>query len=646
MPKSSAARRVAELANALGYDASPDSHGRVQFSVPSWCHSQDAKPSLSIGTHDSDGNASADEFPLLYCHAGCDYSLIRTALLAQGCRPDLLRGTGETSHPQQRSTSPRRRAAATVTYIADEFWLAWSDSLLDDHWDRVEFLEDRKHLSKATIQSLSLGWSDKHGRFTIPVFDESERCVNIRLYLPEAKPGDDKTISYSDRSGASYGRNRLYIPGQRLDRTRRTLLCAGEMDAILGWQHGWQTATVTAGETARFPRIDLDRMVGQQVYIAYDNDQAGRSGAERVAQDLASVAAKVWIVDVGSLGVDDKGDLGDVWRDPELGGEAIRQVVDGATRWRDAVDAEIGISPVHWSEFWERDPEPIRYLVDPLFAAGEVTRLFAQAKVGKSLLALETMAALATGREVLGTQPDPQSVIYIDQENTPDDWRDRLTSMGYSEADDLSRLHWYSLQSWPALDTKAGGQAVLGKVAEHGASIVVFDTQSKMLDGPEDKADTAGAFYRHTLLPLKREGCAVVIIDHAGNDPSKPRGTSGKRDDVDVVWQVAVRARDKLKLARTHSRKRHNRDHLYVNRLLHPTRHEIATEEERAEELLEACTAAILALDPRPDPTASGRAVIEALKAAKQQGKGKGWREATVQEAWKRLKGTLGTRDE
>ena len=78
---------------------------------------------------------------------------------------------------------------------------------------------------------------------------------------------------------------------------------------------------------------------------------------------------------------------------------------------------------------------------------------------------------------------------------------------------------------------------------------------------------------------------------------------------------------------------------LYVNRLLQPLHHVVAAGDERDEEMVDACIEAILALEPRLPFDTSGRQVIAALReAAKEKGR-KGFREATVRSAWKRITG-------
>ncbi len=213
--------------------------------------------------------------------------------------------------------------------------------------------------------------------------------------------------------------------------------------------------------------------------------------------------------------------------------------------------------------------------------------------------------------------------------------------MGYGPEDDWSLFHWYSLQSWPPLDTPAGGAAVLAKIRHHEAELVVIDTQSKMLNGEEDKQPTQQAFYQHTLMLLKRLGVTVVIIDHAGNDPAKPRGSSGKRDDVDTVWRISPRAKDALTLERTHQRKHHAVDKLYIERLVEPLRHVIAGDVGKEEQVIAQCTKAIQALDlvPGKGGKVTGRSVIAQLRATRQAEGRSAFRDDTVWAAWRRLSG-------
>jgi hypothetical protein len=296
-----------------------------------------------------------------------------------------------------------------------------------------------------------------------------------------------------------------------------------------------------------------------------------------------------------------------------------------------------GRQPVCWPEFWARPKTPREVLIWPLVGRGELVRIYAQAKVGKTLLVQEGVIRYATGTDFLARQCPQGHVVYVDQENTEDDWRERMDDFGLSAETDLSRLHWYSLQDWPPLDTAEGGQALLDAVTRHGASLVVIDTQSKLTVGEEDKSTTQQAIYRHTFMPLKRAGVACIVIDHAGNDPTRPRGSSEKRDDMDAVWRLGSRGKDRLTLTCTHSRRRTEIDKLYLYRAAGPLRHQVDDPDEREEEFITRC---LNAISFRPDidlHTASTREVTTALRE-----KGFKFRDATIRDAHKRVREMFG----
>lgn len=197
--------------------------------------------------------------------------------------------------------------------------------------------------------------------------------------------------------------------------------------------------------------------------------------------------------------------------------------------------------PVHWPTFWSTSVAA-DWLVEPLIPAGRHVVLYAPAKMGKSLLALEVAAAAASGRGVLGQPPqDPIEVVYFDFEMTEDDLKERLSDMGYDAASDLSHLHYFSLPALPPLDTDEGGRAVEAIVRRHGARLVVIDTMARVVQGEENSNDTYRWFDMHTSLRMKTLGVAVLRLDHAGKDTAKgQRGASEKVGYADVVWSLTV----------------------------------------------------------------------------------------------------------
>ncbi|MGN6597690.1 MAG: AAA family ATPase, partial [Actinomycetes bacterium] len=231
--------------------------------------------------------------------------------------------------------------------------------------------------------------------------------------------------------------------------------------------------------------------------------------------------------------------------------------------------------PLDWREVWDTSSDDVDWLVEPFLERGRAVALFSPAKTGKSLLALEVAAALAAGRPVLGNpaQP-PQTVVYVDLENSPQDLRERLQALGYGP-EDLERLVYLSFPSLPALDSRPGGQELTAVALHHQAALVVLDTVSRVIAGKENDSDTFLALYRHAIAPLKGAGIAVLRLDHSGKDLERgQRGSSAKSDDVDAVWVLTALSPTRLHLKCERRRQHRDIDHLTLLRRGEPLRHE------------------------------------------------------------------------
>lgn len=209
-----------------------------------------------------------------------------------------------------------------------------------------------------------------------------------------------------------------------------------------------------------------------------------------------------------------------------------------------------------WEAEWDR-PCTVEWLVAPLLpAGGALVDLVAQPKAGKSLLALEIAAGLATGRAVLGYTPKrPCTVLYLDYENHPNrDTIARLKAMGYKSTD-LDRLKLWPFPNTRPYDTAPGAQAVLNVVEACGAEVVIIDTLGRVIAGEENDSHTWQALYALLLRPLKTAGVCVLRLDHTGKDADRgARGSSAKPADSDIVWTLTKDSADRRTLKAIASR--------------------------------------------------------------------------------------------
>jgi hypothetical protein len=269
---------------------------------------------------------------------------------------------------------------------------------------------------------------------------------------------------------------------------------------------------------------------------------------------------------------------------------------------------------IDWTMFWEQDHGDEEWLAYPLIPKGRLVSLYAPAKAGKSLVALDVVASIATGRPVLGGRAEtPTHVLYLDYEMNQSELYDRLTDFGYDADTDLSHLHYALLPSIPFLDTDKGGETVVTLAQRVHAELVVIDTFGRAVAGDENDNDTARRFYQHTGMALKRAGIAMLRVDHAGKDIEKgQRGGSAKNDDVDVVWQL-IRDSDGFSLNATHRRMQWVPANVRLNQLSEPLRHHL-TEQRGYPAGTRQLTDELDALDVSIDATV--QACQAALKAA------------------------------
>lgn len=354
---------------------------------------------------------------------------------------------------------------------------------------------------------------------------------------------------------------------------RTVYLCEGEKD-VHAVENAGAVATCNPGGAGKWRGEYTQALTGADVVVVADRDDVGRRHARDVAAALTNVAKQVRIVEPAT---------GKDAADHLAAGHDLTELVERPHLELVAEEEpERGIKYVNWRDLFTHPRTAVHWYARPVVARGRVTLLYSPGKTGKSLIAMEIAAAAATGMPVLGSEAaDPVNVLYVDQEMTPEDWHDRLIDMGYDEGDvDLleQRLKLAQLQAWPPMDTPLGGSAVLGEVQRHQAQLVVIDTASKVVKGEENSNDTHQALYRSTVVPLKRIGCGVLVLDHTGKDLERgARGGSAKTDNVDLAFELLTRGRDLLSLRCSHARFRDDAllEPVFLRRTSEPLRHEL-----------------------------------------------------------------------
>lgn len=178
------------------------------------------------------------------------------------------------------------------------------EELLEEYVDvlmgsrqHLRTMREKRGLTKETIETFQIGWDGE--RFTIPVRDAAGKLLNVRRYDPNAKQAKDKMKSWAVGTGS-----RQLFCSDILNDSDSVIITEGEMDCIIGRQHGLPTLSHTAGASAWDNRWN-EEFEHKVVYIVYDCDDAGRRGARKVAHALELFAKEIHIIDLPLKG---KGD--------------------------------------------------------------------------------------------------------------------------------------------------------------------------------------------------------------------------------------------------------------------------------------------------------------------------------------------------
>lgn len=307
-------------------------------------------------------------------------------------------------------------------------------------------------------------------------------------------------------------------------------------------------AVTWAGGAKAVQAADWRPLMGRRCVLWPDHDRPGIEAMRTVAEQLRAVgAAEVRVVALPDS-VPQKWDAADCEAEANAAGKA-RALVDEA-RPVDEVPAADGPRsaqeaprPRGFRLVPVRDllaaPCPVRWLVRGLLEADTLGLLFGDPAAGKSFVALDLAASVATGTPFHGRPVAAGPVVYLAGEGHGGIAR-RLLAWSIQRRVPLASAPLCVSTAALRLPDDAGTllAAVDEAVAVLGAApvLVVVDTVARHLGGDENDAREAGAFV--AALDVLRAHCAgatVLAVHHSGHgDKSRSRGSSAFRGAVDT----------------------------------------------------------------------------------------------------------------
>ena len=179
-----------------------------------------------------------------------------------------------------------------------------------DLWANSSVLQNVKELgfSKDTINELNLGLTkDEFDRpyLGIPVFYNGvlmdSRNYNLFNYSNAPKVASPK--------GAQMG---FIIPFDLWkDNNETTYVFEGEKDMMMARELGLNAITLTGGASAKPNELVINAFKDRDVIICYDNDEAGKNGAEKLYLHIDKLTKSTKYIDIGDIVKNNKEDFYD-----------------------------------------------------------------------------------------------------------------------------------------------------------------------------------------------------------------------------------------------------------------------------------------------------------------------------------------------
>jgi len=179
------------------------------------------------------------------------------------------------------------------------------------------------------------------------------------------------------------------------------------------------------------------------------------------------------------------------------------------------------------------------WIIKNLLPKAELAVVYGESGAGKSFVMIDVTCAIARGVKWRGMAVRQGRVVYICAEGKTG-FRKRLRAYGQHHGVDLDKIPFGVIEDAPNLlqqDDKAIAEQI---DAWGGADIIVFDTLAQSTPGAnENTSESIGKALEHCKRLHNVTGALIILVAHAGKDPSKGvRGWSGIKGATDVQIEV------------------------------------------------------------------------------------------------------------
>jgi AAA domain len=400
--------------------------------------------------------------------------------------------------------------------------LAAHDRLMREQERLAEFIAQRG-LSQRTVERFELGYVSKlplndGDGWTIPVREleggatvgiRTRKCgaVGAQRYRPWAA-GEPAALFWALQDPASGGR------------VARLVLVAGEYDAMMLWQHGFDAVSIPGISTFKDEWVALLGRA-ERIYVLPDNQESERKVAASIVAKLGAQASlALWAADFSGKDVSD-------WFIAGRAAEALAALlVDNpppeATPPPAAALAALRRQWMISARELNHLP-PTQWLVAAELPSHALAFLIGASGVGKSFLALDYAMRVA----------QQAAVVYVVGERL-DQFRPRLDAWLQHNGGGDERL--FICPRAVDLLNEAEFNEFYAAIAPHHPQLVVVDTLARCTVGADENSAQMMGMAISRLQRIQEElGATVLVVHHLTKSGQWERGSSTLRAATDTV---------------------------------------------------------------------------------------------------------------
>lgn len=475
-----------------------------------WTGSQGAFP--APGHSPKDRGITVKDAPdgdvIFYCHneSGFDWRAFKDHCRDLGLLP-----------PRERPSGDAWRETGQYEYVATDGTVSYRTVRKEKAGERKRFVAQRPDGKGGWINGLG-------------------NVERILYRLPEIKEAISRAVLKDEPLPLIY-----LVEGER------------KADKLASW--GFLATAIAFGAKGWRDSYAAD-LEGCTVAVLPDNDDEGRSFAERAAKSIAAAGGRPVIVELPDL--PHKGDIID-WTGTAddlraLSLAALSAPPSNPVQLGVPIELPGGCDPSEWEG--KRAPDR-RFILDGWIVRGAAGLLGGQDGVGKSLIAQQLATCAAVGIDFLGLPIDRVKAIYITCEDpTEEMWRRQESinaSLGIRMSDLKGWLKTYSLKGEIGNELATFDQSgrmtptdryqqVRRATLEFGASLVFIDNAAHVFAGNENARHDVAAFLGLLeRLSIEIDG-AVVLLAHPNKQHSQGNKLGNEYSGT-TGWSAHVRNR-------------------------------------------------------------------------------------------------------